>query len=154
MFDETLRQLRRLERGVEVSVEIPLDDAGYLDRKCPSDKCGVYFKVRGDDWFSEKVRDEVAFCPFCREEQPADEWSTPEQDEYIESVGLAHLKGEIDRALTADARRQNLRDRSRPRGGLIDISMRMEYRPSPRPLVLPVQAAEALRQEFACEECE
>ncbi len=154
MFDEFEREMRRLEGGVPLSIELPVDEDGYIDRKCPGEKCGVYFKVLEEDWFSEKVRDEVAFCPFCRHEQPAEDWSTPEQDDYIASVGMAHIEGRVDRALSEDARRHNLREHSRPGGGLIDISMRMDYRPGPRRLVVPLEATEVLRQEFTCEKCE
>ena len=153
MFDETLRRLERLGRGVEVSIELPVDEAGYLDRKCPGEKCGVVFKVLFEDW-RDKVRQEEVFCPFCRHEEPADEWNTSEQLEHVKSVGRAYLQREIGRAFSADARRHNQRERSRPRGGMIDISMRMEYKPGPRPLVVPIRAAEVLRQEFTCEECE
>jgi hypothetical protein len=44
MFDELMRELRRLERQ-QVSVSMPTDAEGYLDRECPSDACLSQFKV-------------------------------------------------------------------------------------------------------------
>ncbi len=154
MFDEIQRELQRLERGVSLSIELPIDEFGYIDRACPSDKCGVYFKVLDDHWFSEKVSDEVVYCPFCRHQEPADEWTTPEQDDYVESYAMAHVEGRIDRALSSDSRKHGRQQRSRSRGALIDISMHMNYRPGPRRLVVPPETVEILRQEFTCDECE
>lgn len=49
MFEETLRELRRLD-GQEHSVSIPLDAEDHLDRECPLDQCSFPFKVHGVDW--------------------------------------------------------------------------------------------------------
>lgn len=152
MFDETLRALRQLESGMRISIDLPLDEKGCIDRRCPSQECGNHFKVVFDDW-RDKVPNERAICPYCRFEHDPQEWNTPEQDEYIRSVGFAHVQGMIDRAMQSDSRRHNMRERSRPRRGLIDISMTMDFKPGPRPLIVPLEIAEALRQDFACEAC-
>lgn len=65
MFDDVLRKLRQLERGVQIPIQLELDDNGYLDRVCPSDDCGTHFKVMFEDW-RDIVRDEEVFCPLCR----------------------------------------------------------------------------------------
>lgn len=152
MFDETLRALRQLEQGMRISIDLPLDEKGSIDRRCPSSECGRHFKVVYEDW-REKVRDERAFCPYCRFEQDLQDWNTSDQEEHIRSVGLAHVQGIIDRAMKSDARRQNMRERSRPRRGFIDISMTMDFKPGPRALIVPLSVAEALRQDFTCEAC-
>lgn len=152
MFDETLRALRQLEQGMRISIDLPLDEKGSIDRRCPSSECGRHFKVVYEDW-REKVPDERAFCPYCRFEQDPQDWNTSDQEEHIRSVGLAHVQSIIDRAMQSDARRQNMRERSRPRRGLIDISMTMDFKPGPRPLIVPLSIAEALRQDFTCEAC-
>ena len=77
MFDDVIRKLRQLERGVQVPINLELDDNGYLDRVCPSDECGTHFKVLFDDW-RDIVRDEEVFCPLCRHDGESDEWNTPE----------------------------------------------------------------------------
>ena len=38
MFDETLKQIKKLKR-MNVPIQLPLDDDSYLDRKCPSEHC-------------------------------------------------------------------------------------------------------------------
>ena len=86
MFDDVLRKIKQLERGVQVSIQLELDDNGYLDRVCPSDECRTHFKVMFDDW-RNIVRDEEVFCPLCRHDAKASEWNTPEQLQYIKNAG-------------------------------------------------------------------
>lgn len=147
MFDNILRKLRELERGVKVPVSIPLDDNGHCERRCPSDECSTEFKIHFDDW-KDKVRDAVVYCPICRHEAPSDSWNTSEQQEHFNQVAVAHLMKEVNRAFAADSRRFNA---SQPRNGFIRMSM--SYRPGPPVLVLPLDGAEALRQQFTCELC-
>ena len=47
MFDDILRELRKLDRGIQISIALELDDNGYLDRLCPSDECRTHFKAGG-----------------------------------------------------------------------------------------------------------
>jgi hypothetical protein len=142
-----LRELKKLERGVRVPVQIPLDEHGFIDRRCPSPECGAEFKVAHDDWRT-KVSDKVVFCPICRQEAPATEWNTAGQERHIRQVAMAHLHKTVDDAMRDDVRGFNARQ---PRGGL--ISMSMTFRPGPAPILIPIAAAEELRQQFACEAC-
>ena len=34
MFDDVIRKLKQMERGVQIPIELALDDNGFLDRKC------------------------------------------------------------------------------------------------------------------------
>ena len=147
MFHKLLRDLKKLERGVKVPIQIPLDDKGYMDRQCPSEDCHTEFKVLYEDW-RDKVRDEVVYCPICRIEAPSTEWNTEAQQEHIQRAAMAHLKKVVNRAMQDDARAFNARQR---RGGL--ISMSMSVKPGHIPVLIPPQAAEAMRQDFSCESC-
>lgn len=147
MFDRLLRELRKLEGGVKVPIQIPLDEKGYMDRLCPSTECRCEFKVLFEDW-RDKVRDDVVYCPICRCEAESTDWNTKEQQEHIQSAAMAHLKQVIDRSMKEDARAFNARQR---RGGL--ISMSMSVKPSHLPILIPPMAGEALRQEFVCDAC-
>lgn len=147
MFDDVLRKLRQLEHGTRVSIELELDDKGYLDRKCPSDDCGINFKVMFEDW-RNIVRDEEVFCPLCRHGAKASEWNTPEQSEYIRKVASAYIQKELGQAFQSDARRFN---RSQDRNSLIKMSM--SYKPGHIPVPVPANAADIMTQEFTCEEC-
>jgi uncharacterized Zn finger protein (UPF0148 family) len=147
MFDRLLRELKNLEGGVKVPIQIPLDEKGYMDRLCPSAECQCEFKVLFEDW-RDKVRDEVVYCPICRYEAASTEWNTESQHDHIQRMAMAHLKKVINTSMRADARAFNARQ---PRGGL--ISMSMSVAPSHAPILIPPQAGEVMRQEFACESC-
>jgi hypothetical protein len=147
VFDKLLRELKAMERGVQISVPVEVDDDGYLDRRCPSKVCQAGFKVLHDDW-KHKVRDEVAYCPICRHDSQASDWTTPEQDQYFADAALSHFQGIVDSALREDTRRFNARQ---PRGGFISLSA--SYRPGSPIIAVPPDAADRLRQHFVCEAC-
>ncbi len=147
MFEDTLRELGRLDGVTKFSIELELDDKGCLDRLCPSAACRAPFKVRFEDW-RNIVRDEVVYCPLCRHDDPASDWNTPEQSEQIKGAALAHVQRRLGRALGNDSRRFNARQ---PRGGLIKMSM--SYRPGRTSVAVPATATDVMTQEFDCPEC-
>jgi hypothetical protein len=147
VFDKLLRELKRLEHGVQVPIQVALDIDGQLDRRCPSDACRADFKVVLEDW-KEKVKDEGVFCPICRHEEKATEWNTPAQREYIRQAALAHVQNVVQEALRDDSHRFNARQ---PRGGFISLSL--SYRPGLPIIAVPPDAADQLRQHFVCEVC-
>lgn len=149
MFENIRSELRRLDQshgGTTIPIQMPLDDGGYFDRRCPSAVCESDFKVLFEDW-KDKVSEIRVFCPICREEAKATEWNTPQQCEYIREVAIQHLRGVVDKALAQDARDFN----SQQRPGFIQLSL--SYRPGVPTLMVPISAAEELRQEFTCEQC-
>lgn len=148
MFDKLLRELKKLERGVQVPIQIALDDDGQLDRRCPSEACQAEFKVLLDDW-KEKVRDEAAYCPICRYEAKGTDWNTPAQRDYIRKAALSHLQGVVQSALREDSRRFNSHQ---TRGGFINLTL--SYRPGSPVIAVPPDAADRLRQHFVCEACD
>src|SRR5206468_705952 len=87
MFERAISDLEKLGRGVRISIQLPLDEQGYMDRRCPASKCHTEFKICFEDW-RNKVRDELVYCPICRHESPSTEWNTVAQQEHIEQVAL------------------------------------------------------------------
>lgn len=146
MFDELLGELRKLERGVQMSFDVPPDADGYFDRSCPSLSCGADFKIHLEDWRSH-VRDEQVHCPICRHEADSSAWNTREQIEFATQAGNAQIESSIADALKRDARRFNATDRN----GFIDLTM--QVRSASRPTVTAPEAAEVMQQRFACEKC-
>lgn len=146
MFDNVIRELKKMEGVSQFTISIHIDNDGYFDRRCPSEACQADFKVLMEDW-KQKVSDAQVFCPICREEAKATEWNTPEQQEYIRQVGINHIQRIIGQALSQDASDFNRRQRP----GFINISM--SYRPGTPALIVPISAAEELRQKFTCEQC-
>lgn len=150
MFNNILRELEKINQSggtISVPIGIPIDDDGYFDRRCPSDACRSDFKVLFEDW-KNKVSDAQVFCPICREEAESAEWNTPDQVEHIQRVALNRISGIIDNALSQDARDFN-RTQS---PGFVQVSM--AYKAGAPTLIVPISAAEELRQKFSCEECE
>lgn len=149
MFEEIMRETRKLETPRRMKISVPLDEKGYYDRECPSKECGGAFKVHFDDW-GLKVSETRAYCPFCRHEAPSDQWHTPAQAEHIRTAALA----EMSRLVTAALQRGVAR--SRPHhvsGGLFGLTMTLDYRPGRIPQIIPAKASEDLRQDFICEVC-
>lgn len=149
MFENMLRELRRLDKnhgGVSVPIQMPLDGEGYFDRQCPSTNCQAGFKVLFADW-RDKVGDTHVFCPICREEAAAGEWNTHEQVEYVKQVVIRYAQGIVNDAMDRDAREFNRQQRP----GFVQMSL--SFRPGAPTLVVPIAAAEELRQKFTCEEC-
>jgi hypothetical protein len=106
MFEETIRELRRLERQQQIFVPVAADSEGYFDRECPSSGCLFQFKVHEEDW-RDRVRDEEVFCPFCGHIAESGQWWSQEQIEHAKKAAVAHLQGRIGRALKHDATRWN-----------------------------------------------
>ena len=147
MFDDVRRELKRLERGVHVSVALPSDADGYDEKECPNPECLARFKIHTEDW-SSLVSDEIVYCPLCRHEADGQQWFTPEQVEYAQRVALEQMKGRIDRAFQQGVRSAN---RRAPRGGFVSFSF--EYKPGRRTYVAPLVAGNVLEQRSTCEAC-
>lgn len=150
MFDELLRELRRMPKSFTVPIDLPLDEKGYLDRQCNHEDCSCCFKVVEQDWI-EKVQDEAAYCPKCGCESPADEFNTPAQQKYIEKVGEKFVAEHLDQMMKRAVRR------TRPKkigGGLFNIEMSLSYKSDRIPTPIAQEASEALRQDFECPDCQ
>lgn len=132
---------------LSIQVSIPTDDDGYLDRACPNEVCEAEFKILADDW-QDKVRDEEVFCPVCGHMATSDNWLTDAQVEHLQGAFLAKFQPLLDNQMKRMAQDFN---RNMPKGGLISLSM--SYKPSHPVAVVPLAAAELMRQRYACEEC-
>lgn len=147
VFDDLLRELRRLERGDSVSVSIPADEEGYLERECPSDECQFVFKILEDDWRG-KVSDEQVFCPFCGCSGTSDQWWTKGQIEYAQGVAKREVERRIGGAMRRDAQRWN---RRQPKSSFLSIKMDVRgARPAP---VVPI-VPELMRLKIECPKCD
>jgi hypothetical protein len=118
MFDDLIRELHRLERGVSIAISLPADEDGYLDRQCPSELCRAEFKVLEADW-DRKVAKERLFCPLCRHEQASGEWATKAQLGYAKKAAVAKFTRSVQGALETGARRFNQRQQP----GFITMSL-------------------------------
>lgn len=147
MFDELMRELRRLDRPQAISVPIAADAEGYLDRECPSTGCLFQFKVHETDW-AEKVRDERVFCPACGHTADSRKWGTTEHVKQAETLAVAQLQQHINNAMRRDADSWNRKQRP---NSFLSITMRVDNRP--QPVMLPLSATEPLRLKITCPAC-
>ena len=145
MFDDIIREVQRLERGFTVSVPIPEDEKGYVDRQCPSNNCRALYKVFGSDW--DKKVGKCAFCPLCRHEAQEDQWATKQQREYVKAVALRKMKDLYHNALEAGARSFN----QRPQSGFLRFSLSVTR--DRTPVFLPRAVGDIMEQSFTCEAC-
>lgn len=63
-------------------VPLPLDEDGFVDRACPSPPRGRVFKVLDQD--IERRQPLALYCPFCRREDESSNFTTAEQQDYLE----------------------------------------------------------------------
>jgi hypothetical protein len=147
LFDDLERALRGFGGSFRIPISIPLDDDGNIDRVCPSIACRHEFKVLFDDW-EAKVRDDRAYCPLCRNAAEPTEFNTAELDEYVAQATRNFAVGHLNQRMHRAARTFNS---SQPRNGFIKMSM--SYHPGTMPILMPIQAAEQMRQKLVCEKC-
>ncbi len=77
-----MKNLRRL--GNRISVQMPLDEGGYLGRECPEEDCERYFKiVPGTGLDGEDL---PCHCAYCGYTAPHDHFRTQQQLSYARSV--------------------------------------------------------------------
>lgn len=85
---------------MELNIEVPLDDDGYLDRECPS--CERRFRwhdgpVGGQS--PDVLEAEEYHCPYCGQPAATDQWWTREQVETVQQTAIAAVIPEITREL-------------------------------------------------------
>jgi uncharacterized Zn finger protein (UPF0148 family) len=147
MFDELMRELRRLEQPREIRVPLSTDEDGYLDRECPSAKCLFQFKIHEYDW-RDKVRDAEVFCPFCGHTAHSRSWLTQEQLAHGKQAAIAHIKGRVGTAMKRDAASWN---RRQPRNSLIRLTF--DVKTAAQPMLVPAASAAAMRLKITCPAC-
>ena len=83
---------------MEIPVQLPLDDDGFLRRECPS--CEGQFK-----WFpSEDSAPEPEggyHCPLCGEQSSLDQWWTPSQVSFAQSAAAQAFTEQLGSELGA-----------------------------------------------------
>ena len=146
MFDNLLRELRRIENTTSISVPLESDAEGYCDKECPAETCLFQFKIHEDDW-KALVRDEEVFCPSCRNSAPAKSWFTTEQIEYAKQYAFNKIKNQINGAMRADA----AASQRRRQDSFLKITL--EVKGGRDAVLLPVAAAEPMRLRTKCEKC-
>lgn len=143
MFDDIIKAIEGVQGEHRISIQLPLDEDGYLDRSCPNDQCQSDWKILFSDW-EAKVPDERAICPICGHDDEPAHFSTTDQNRLVEEHALVYIEGRLDEAFR----------RSTPRKDKMGfIEMTLTYRPGPTRVIAPLEAGEAMEQRSACEAC-
>lgn len=129
------RHLSRL--GNEISVSIPSDPEGFVDRECPAPSCLKVFKVKPGTGLPDATD---CICPYCGHSAASDQFFTRSQIDYATQVASARVHDAIGSELEDMARQF-------PRGGL--VSMRVERGTRTRPRYRHITLPTSLR----CESC-
>lgn len=146
MFEGIEREIQRLGASFEIPIDLPLDQDGFLDRRCPETRCHQDFKVSFDDW-RDKVSD-VAFCPLCGKKAEPMCWNTQRQDRYIREVAqkaaAERVRGAIERGV-AQANRRHTQGEF--------LRMTMEFKPGPSLPVSPPRLTDLIESKIRCSLC-
>jgi hypothetical protein len=124
VFEEFIREIRRLERPVTVRIDLPLDEKGYLDRSCSHRECRCDFKVLYEDW-RDKVPDKEAWCPKCGNRAEPTEYNTAWQKKHIAEFGRAYMAKRLNQTLSRAAQRTRPKTIS---AGLFGITMSVKHK--------------------------
>lgn len=128
----------------EVSVSLPADDDGFLERACPN--CGELFAIEAPE-FDERARLNLR-CPYCQHIDEATVFLTPAQHEYATAIAkneaLKMATDQIDR-MFEDAFGE----------GKSNDAVSVEYekgdQPDPTPLPNPITGPDL--EPAICDEC-
>lgn len=146
MFEGIERELQRLSVPFEVPVDLPLDQDGFLDRRCPEARCHQDFRVFFADW-RDKVSD-AAFCPLCGMKAEPMCWNTPRQDGYIQEIAVKATAERVSRAIERGVAQGNRRP---AQGGF--LRMTMEFKPGPNLPVSPPRLTDLIESKMRCPSC-
>ncbi len=146
VFKNLLRELKKVSSGQQLIIDMPLDENGYFDRKCPNTECARDFKIKFEDWLNN-VKGEVVYCPICKHEATAAEWNTEEQADYIKAIGLNHIQSQIGNAMKKDA----IQSSRKQKPGF--MSMSLSYKPGNKIITIPPSVVKELEQNYTCSIC-
>jgi hypothetical protein len=128
-----------------IDVPIPTDERGLVGRRCPA--CLGYFKLK----LGTGLPTETCHCPYCGYAAEISEFTTPEQEEYVLSVGMCETQEHI---LKPMMRRfgESLKgiERATSRG---PIQIRVEVRHQWRSIPLALYREREVETDVTCQEC-
>jgi hypothetical protein len=125
-----------------IKVSLPTDEEGMVGRECPEQSCLGYFKIR----FGTGLKGiHTCYCPYCGHQDSQKRFWTPDQLNYIQSVGV--------RAVT-DALIEDLKslEFDHPARGSFGIGMSLKVKPGD-PVPIRHYREKKLQTEVVCSVC-
>ena len=131
-----------------MQIPIPNDSEGRIGRMCPRHDCSPgYFRVKLGTGITEGQQ--VAYCPYCRQEGAPRDFATEEQTRYAKDVMIKEAQQGIE-GMIKDAFGIGSSGRRRLGGGL--LSMELSYKPSSPSHVQPPHE-DVLQRVVMCPNC-
>lgn len=137
-----MKALEEMNETTTYTMDLEIDEDGYLDKECPNPECLSKFKVYAEDW-KEKFSDEEVYCPFCGNAAPADSWWTTEQIEQAKEQAIDSVKAKINQAIKKDT--EDFNRHSNKKGF---ITMGMKVSGSTYAVDLPAAVLEVMQQKL------
>jgi phage FluMu protein Com len=132
------------EIRMNVKVNLPIDDRGFIGRKCP--QCKKYFKVK----FGTGLHGSRCNCPYCGFTTDHEGFATEEQRKYAQSVAFKELDDAVE-SMLQDFERGLKRLEDATREGFIQIHVE-SYR-SPLTLPLDIYREKEVETYVKCDHC-
>jgi hypothetical protein len=129
-----------------INVDIPPDEDGFLDRQCHSENCGRYFKILHRDW--EVAETNAVTCPFCGYVDEPTNFTTQEQQQYLNHLAVAIAQQKLQEMLSGFAKSINKRQSKK---SLFSIDVRTKFSEISVP-VTP-EAVDSMRLQIKCDQC-
>jgi hypothetical protein len=128
--------------GNRVSVQLGVDDEGYLGRECPNEKCLGYFKITPGTGVKGPA---PCHCPYCGHTAEQDHFYTQAQIEYAKSVAFRQFADAFHKDL------KTLEFNHKPQGPF-GIGLSMKVKNGPLPAIRYYQE-ETLETKVTCDQC-
>lgn len=112
------------------SVELPLDDDGFIRRECPACRTEFKWHYGPTDLTPPSFSDPLSYwCPICGRPAPSDAWFTNAQREYIQAIGV--------RAFESELREEMRRSSSSNSSGFLRFDLNANFQNPPSSLIEP-----------------
>lgn len=152
MFDDLIKEIKKLEQNTSYSMQILCDEEGYVDKECPDSKCLKKFKVYAEDW-NQLLDKDSAYCPFCGFDANIDQWFTTEQVEQAKSQAIQKIQCDFEDALSKGIKAAN-RKLNNSFNKRTPLKMSVSYKGSGKIFVdMPASALEEMKQKIICPFC-
>lgn len=112
------------------SIELPLDDDGFIRRECPACRTEFKWHYGPTDLTPDSFVDPSSYwCPICGRPADSNAWFTTAQVDYMQKIGVRGFANELDQEMK--------RSSNSPSSGFLKIELNASFRTPPSALIEP-----------------
>lgn len=130
--------------GDMISIPMPVDADGYVDRECPAEHCKGPFKVMPGTGILEQA---PCVCPYCGHSGPSDDFFAEKQIEYATEEAEALIVAAFQNSLLSSLGGGSSRSAGQ---GMFSLSIEIKTTPPER----PIYRHEQLETKIVCPSCD